>query len=75
MTRHSFVKFLGPGMASLSLPGFRNLNFKKEVPRKPDILFIMSDDHAANAFSCYGILKRENCGTYSFSSSGPFMPN
>jgi arylsulfatase A-like enzyme len=40
------------GMAALSLPGC--LNKIKSPVKKPNILFIMTDDHASHAMSCYG---------------------
>ena len=51
-TRRNFLKTAGLGSAALVL--------QSRIPRlstyrkQPNILFIMSDDHAANAISCYG---------------------
>ncbi len=51
-TRRDFLRAAGLGAAGLALPlptfGARS------SPRRPNILFIMSDDHAAHALSCYG---------------------
>lgn len=52
MRRRQFVQSLGLGMASLALPSC--LTRKKTVSKRPNILFIMSDDHASHAMSCYG---------------------
>ncbi|MDP7128242.1 MAG: sulfatase-like hydrolase/transferase [Candidatus Marinimicrobia bacterium] len=51
-TRRNFLKTAGLGSAALALQSFipRLSNYRKQ----PNILFIMSDDHAANAISCYG---------------------
>ena len=40
------------GMATLAVPGC--LNRTKKPKQKPNILFIMTDDHAAHAISSYG---------------------
>lgn len=51
-TRRSFLKTAGMACASVPLAG--------SIPRcttshsRPNILFLMADDHAANAISCYG---------------------
>ncbi len=52
MKRRQFVQTLGLGMASLTIPGC--LGRKKLWAKKPNILFIMTDDHASHAMSCYG---------------------
>ncbi len=50
-TRRSFIRTAG---AATSL-GLLNGNISHgEQKRRPNILYIMSDDHAANAISCYG---------------------
>ncbi len=51
MKRRGALKHIGLGMAGLTLPRFL---FAGNTSEKPNILFIMSDDHAANAISCYG---------------------
>jgi len=45
------MKALGAGAASLMLP--RLSTGWDEERRQPNILFIMSDDHSANALGCY----------------------
>ncbi len=51
-SRREFLKKASLGAAALTLtPGFRFGIGKK---RRPNILFIMTDDHAANAVSAYG---------------------
>jgi arylsulfatase A-like enzyme len=52
MKRRQFVQTIGLGVVSLAVPGC--LGGKKAWPKKPNILFIMTDDHASHAISCYG---------------------
>lgn len=52
MERRTFMISLGMGFAALSLPGCQNKGGRSE--KKPNILFIMSDDHAAQAIGSYG---------------------
>ena len=51
-TRRDFIKQLGIGTIAISVPTL----FSSCGPRTrpPNILFIMSDDHAEQAISCYG---------------------
>ena len=50
--RREFTKTLALGTIGLNTPAFfYSCNFKTE---KPNILLIMSDDHAGQAISCYG---------------------
>jgi len=61
MNRRDFLKTIGIGVASLAVPGCEGTThlFAGKPKKRPNILFIMSDDHAANAVSCYGgILSR-----------------
>lgn len=51
-SRRDFVKTLGLATAAVSFPSF--LSFSMNSKNKPNIIFIMSDDHAAQALSCYG---------------------
>jgi arylsulfatase A-like enzyme len=55
-SRRDFLKAIGLGIASLAVSGCESAtHFSASKPRKrPNILFIMSDDHAAPAISCYG---------------------
>ena len=48
--RFSWAVFISAAM--VTMPGM--LFAAPEVQQRPNILFIMSDDHAANAISCYG---------------------
>ncbi|MHC4705965.1 MAG: sulfatase-like hydrolase/transferase [Planctomycetota bacterium] len=48
-SRREFLKAIGVGAVALALPGCGG-----KPRRRPNILFIMSDDHAAPAISCYG---------------------
>lgn len=50
-TRRDFLKTAGLTAAALGMPGLLNCGRKK---RRPNILFIMTDDHASHALSCYG---------------------
>ena len=51
-TRRDFLRAAGLGAAGLALSP---LAFgSRQASRRPNILFIMSDDHAAHALSCYG---------------------
>ena len=52
MERRKFMVSLGMGMAALSIPGCVKKGVKPG--KKPNMLFIMSDDHAAQAISAYG---------------------
>ena len=51
-TRRNFLKAVGLGTTLLAIPELGIA--KKSRKQKPNIIFIMSDDHAANAVSCYG---------------------
>jgi len=55
MNRRDFLKSIGLGATSLALPGCANAyrGFLGEAGNRPNILFIMSDDHAAPAISAY----------------------
>ena len=52
ITRRRFIRELGLGAASLAV--FPPLSSRRTAASKPNILFIMSDDHAYQAISCYG---------------------
>lgn len=54
MKRREFVKSVGLGMASLAMAGPQETGFRRILGRQPNILFIMTDDHASHAMSCYG---------------------
>ena len=51
-TRRDFLKTVGLGAAGLALPGLITSCGKAEA--RPNIIFIMTDDHASHALSCYG---------------------
>ncbi|MEA3287776.1 MAG: sulfatase [Candidatus Marinimicrobia bacterium] len=51
-TRREFIKTVGLGTTVLAVPGLMTLGCLKKT--RPNILFIMSDDHAERAISCYG---------------------
>ena len=52
-TRREFMKAVGLGAAALAMPGCGGDGqwFSK---KRPNIIFIMTDDHASHALSCYG---------------------
>ena len=54
MNRRDFLKTSGLAFGALALPGcMEGLNLSGKSSQRPNILFIMSDDHAAQAMSCY----------------------
>lgn len=63
-SRRNFLRLIGWGTAGLALTACQSrekqsadqsrLPNGKHAQTKPNILFIMSDDHAANAIGCYG---------------------
>jgi len=50
-SRREFLKTVGLGAAALLMPGCSS---HSKAKKRPNIIFIMSDDHAAPAISCYG---------------------
>lgn len=52
MKRCDFISTVGLGAAGLALPGL--IGSCKAGGARPNIIFIMSDDHASHALSCYG---------------------
>ena len=53
VNRRRFLKITGYSAAVFALTGCNELPVKPST-KKPNILFIMSDDHACHAMSCYG---------------------
>jgi len=51
-TRRDFLKNVGLGAAALTFPS--TLEARSEARKRPNILFIMTDDHASQAIGCYG---------------------
>ncbi len=51
MNRRNFLKTAGMATAGFLLS---SKGFTAAQPQRPNILFIMSDDHASHALSCYG---------------------
>ena len=51
-TRREALRWLGSGAVSLALMGLKDRN--AITGRRPNILFIMTDDHSRDAISCYG---------------------
>ncbi len=51
-SRREFLRTIGAGAVAATLPSWIYSCGKGQKP--PNILFIMSDDHAAHAISCYG---------------------
>lgn len=62
MKRRKFIISMGMGMASVVLPGCLEKSRTGSKRAKPNILFIMTDDHASHAIGCYGskIIKTPN---------------
>jgi len=56
INRRDFLKVVGLGVAASCIPGVFNCGIRK---KQPNILFIMSDDHAATAISSYGGLLKD----------------
>jgi len=54
MKRREFFKSVGLGVASVAIARPEALVSGQESTRRPNILFIMTDDHASHAISCYG---------------------
>jgi len=54
MKRRRFMQTLGFGAASLAVAGCKSKGLGKRALPHPNIIFIMTDDHAAQAISCYG---------------------
>jgi arylsulfatase A-like enzyme len=52
MKRRDFLKTVGLGAASFALP--QGLCADEMSKSKPNLVFIMTDDHASHALSCYG---------------------
>ncbi|MCK4999615.1 MAG: sulfatase-like hydrolase/transferase, partial [Anaerohalosphaera sp.] len=52
-TRREFLRKIGLGAGLLSLGGCVSVGTKISQS-SPNILFIMSDDHASHAIGCYG---------------------
>ena len=52
--RRAFLKAAGCGLAIAAAPGWTLAARTGSAPRRPNILFIMTDDHAAHAISAYG---------------------
>jgi len=52
-TRRDFVKAMGVGMASLVVPKCINAA-QQPKHKRPNILFVMSDDHCSQAIGAYG---------------------
>ena len=54
-TRREFLKIIGAGSAAIALEGCGGAFAESaEQSRRPNIIFIMTDDHASHAMSCYG---------------------
>ena len=55
-TRRDFIKAMGLGIASLAIPECVDAaqQIARKSPKRPNILFIMSDDHCFQAIGAYG---------------------
>ena len=66
MKRRDFLKTVGAGIVSLTIPGCSNnliSSSKSSGQDKPNVLFIMSDDHTSQAISAYGGMLASVCPT------------
>jgi len=54
MERRTFIRSVGLGVAGLTIVGCDGKRLINRQEKKPNILFIMSDDHASHAISAYG---------------------
>lgn len=54
MDRRNFVKMMGVSSLGLSLFGCSNEALRSTPAKKPNILFIFTDDHAVQSISAYG---------------------
>jgi len=53
MNRRDFLRFAGVGTAVMAIPGWLNRAMAQDVPaKKPNILFIITDQQFADAMSC-----------------------
>lgn len=53
LERKDFIRYLGAGGLAIAAPGLLQAMDRKPAKR-PNILFVMSDDHATSAISAYG---------------------
>ena len=60
-SRRDFLRILGVGALSSALP--RSITAAQRKPKRPNILFIMSDDHTSQAISAYGGMLAEVADT------------
>ncbi len=60
-SRRDFLRILGVGALSSALP--RNIWAGENKQERPNILFIMSDDHTSQAISAYGGILADICPT------------
>ena len=54
LDRRHFLDFILKSAAITGVSGCASLPQKDKLKKRPNILFIMSDDHASHAISCYG---------------------
>ena len=60
-TRQDFLRILGGGALATALP--LNLLFAQKSEKRPNVLFIMSDDHTSQAVSAYDGILKDVCPT------------
>ena len=72
-SRRSFIKTIGLGTAATIFP---NQLFNQEsTDKRPNILFIMADDHAAHALSCYNSNINETPNLDRIANEGAILGN
>ena len=54
ISRREFLKTAGAGLAAAALAGCNLPGRERVLAPRPNILYIMTDDHASHAISCYG---------------------
>ena len=75
MKRREFISKLGQAAGIFTIPGFISTGCRNAVEKRPNIVFIMSDDHAAQAISCYGSKMNKTPNIDRLASEGMLFEN
>jgi len=76
LTRRSFLRATACGLGSLL--AFPDINRAARASKRPNILFIMADDHTSQAWGCYGSRLAKYCPTKNINkirSEGALLAN